>query len=405
MTTMASTADRRVFLHVGLHKTGTTYLQNLLRANRVELRAQGVEYLADPDSSQRSATRDLKGTSGRGFDDPRVPGAWDRLVAGIAERDAPSVLISDEGLGGAKARQIHRAVASFDDREVHVVVTVRDIARVLVSQWQEQVKNDHTWAWSEYVAAVRDPAAADAAAARGFWSRQDACAILAAWEREVPASHVHVVTVPVPGTPPYELLRRFSTVVGFDPTLLPNVPRWTNESVGAAGTEVIRRMNLRLGGRLNEPAYSRAVKGKLARALAARDEVGRLILPAEHLDWAREHSDQVVDTLRDRGYRVAGDLEDLRAVDGSSGRAPDEYTPDELLEASLDGLAAMVEEYATSWWARKKESIDSDTGTAPPRREARGLLRRARRGARRLAARTPGLRGLAARDGRPPVAR
>jgi hypothetical protein len=209
----------------------------------------------------------------------------------------------------------------------------------------------------------------------------------------------------VPGTAPYELLRRFSTVVGFDPTLLPNVPRWTNESVGAAGTEVIRRMNLRLGGRLNEPAYSRAVKGKLARALAARDEVGRLILPAKHLDWAREHSDQVVDTLRDRGYRVAGDLEDLRAVDGSSGRAPDEYTPDELLEASLDGLAAMVEEYATSWWARKRESIDSDTGTSPPRREARGLLRRARRGARRLAARTPGLRGLAARDGRPPVAR
>src|SRR3954447_8442049 len=391
---MASESQRQVFLHVGLHKTGTTYLQNLLRANRVELRAQGVEYLADPDSSQRSATRDLKGATGRGFDDPRVPGAWDRLVAGIAERAAPSALISDEGLGSAKPRQIHRAVAGFPDREVHVVVTVRDLARVLVSQWQEQVKNDHTWTWAEYVSAVRDPGA-DAAAARGFWSRQDVGAILAAWEREVPPERVHVVTVPPSGAPPFELLRRFSSVVGFDPTSLPNVPRWTNETVGAAGTEVIRRMNVRLGGRLNEPAYSRAVKGKLVRSLAARDDAGRLSLPPEHLSWARDKADEIVATLTERGYSVAGDLGDLRAAEETSGRRPDEYTSDELIEAALDGLAAMVDEYATSWWARKKESIDEQLAASPASaapREARTWWRRARRGARKAARKVPGLR-------------
>jgi hypothetical protein len=400
---MATAADRLAFLHVGLHKTGTTYLQSVLRANRAELHAQGVEYLADRASPQRSATRDLKGTLGRGFDDPRVPGAWDRLVAGVAERDAPAVLISDEGLGSAKPRQIHRAVSSFEGREVHVVVTVRDIARVLVSQWQEQVKNDHAWTWAEYVAAVRDPADAAASAARGFWSRQDVCSILAAWEREVPPDRIHVVTVPAPGTPPFELLRRFSTVVGFDPTSLPNVPRWANESIGAAGTEVIRRMNQRLGGRLNEPAYSRAVKGKLARALAARDDAGSLILPDAHREWARTHSDHVVSTLCERGYRVVGDLDELRAVEEPVGRTPDEYTPDELLEASIDGLAAMVEEYATSWWTHKKEALDDAAQAGPPvRLGARGAWRRARRAARRLARRTPGLRGLAGRTRRPP---
>jgi hypothetical protein len=403
---MTTSADRQVFLHVGLHKTGTTYLQNVLRANRAELRGQGVEYLADPDRSQRSATRDLKGALGRGFDDPRVPGAWDRLVAGVAERDAPTVLISDEGLGSAKPRQIHRAVSSFEGRQTHVVVTVRDIARVLVSQWQEQVKNDRTWTWDEYVSAVRDPAVADTAAARGFWSRQDVCSILAAWEREVPPERIHVVTVPAPGTPPFELLRRFSAVVGFDPTGLPNVPRWTNESVGAAGIEVIRRMNQRLGGRLNEPAYSRAVKGKLARALAARDDAGRagtLVLPADHLEWARSHAERVVGTLRERGYQVSGDLDELRAVEESVGRTPGQYTADELLDASLDGLAAMVEEYAASWWVRKKEAIDAEVVTAPPRQEARSAWRRVRRSVRRLTGRTPGLRRLVGRVGRPPV--
>ena len=88
---MQTVADRQVFLHVGLHKTGTTYLQNLLRANRVELRAQGVEYLADPDSSQRSATRDLKGTFGRGFDDPgcRGPATGSSRASPSATRRRP----------------------------------------------------------------------------------------------------------------------------------------------------------------------------------------------------------------------------------------------------------------------------------------------------------------------------
>jgi len=31
-------APKTVYLHVGLHKTGTTYLQNVFRANRKQLR-------------------------------------------------------------------------------------------------------------------------------------------------------------------------------------------------------------------------------------------------------------------------------------------------------------------------------------------------------------------------------
>src|SRR4051812_10599398 len=106
----------KAYLHIGLHKTGTTYLQNLLRANRDELRAQGVEYLADGEISQRSATKDLKKASRRGYNDPRIPGAWDRLVAGIAAREAPTALISDEGLGGALPKHVARAVDSLSDR-------------------------------------------------------------------------------------------------------------------------------------------------------------------------------------------------------------------------------------------------------------------------------------------------
>jgi hypothetical protein len=402
----ASMADKRAYLHVGLHKTGTTYLQNLLRANRDALRDQGVEYLADESVSQRLATRDLKSvTSRRGYDDPRIPGAWDRLVAGIELRGAPTVLISDEGLGGSRSKQIARAVSSLPSYEAHVVVTVRDIGRVLVSQWQEQVKNDRTWTWDDYVAAVRSPDRAEDEAARGFWSRQDVIAILARWEREVPPDRIHVVTVPPRGAAPEELLRRFASVVGFEPDRLPNSPRRSNESVGAAGTEVIRRVNERLGGRLNEPAYSRAVKAKLAPVLAARADVGRLVLPAEHLEWAQAHADDVIARLSKAGYAIEGDLEDLRVRADADGRAPDEFTSDELVEASLDSLAAIVEGYATSWWSQREQEIERQRpATAGPRSAVSVKWTRLRRRAVRATRRTRfGRRALARFRGERPA--
>ncbi len=74
---------RRVFLHVGLPKTGTTYLQTLLWDNRDELLRQGV--LLPGGSS-----RDHLWASGAVREDPHLPrrspeapAAWDRLVEEI----------------------------------------------------------------------------------------------------------------------------------------------------------------------------------------------------------------------------------------------------------------------------------------------------------------------------------
>jgi hypothetical protein len=380
---------KRAYLHVGLHKTGTTYLQNVLRANRAELLEQGVEYFADKDVPQRIATMDLTKTGRRGYNDPRIPGAWDRLAAGVARRGAPVVLISDEALAGVLPRHVPRAVKSFADREVHVIATVRDIGRVLVSQWQEQIKNDHTWTWDEYVTAVRDPSRAGSAPARPFWWRQDVCGILAKWQTEVPADRIHVVTVPPKGSPSDLLLERLAAVVGFNPDALPNEPKWQNESVGVAGTEVIRRVNERFGKRLTEPEYSRAVPGTLARLLATRPDAGRFALPSEHLDWAMRHAEETIATLKERGYPVMGDLKDLLVVPDTAGRRPDDYTTEELLDASLDCLAAVLEDYATSWWSRNRVKVEEGRRGSGMQVMTRGARIRVRRGLLAAANRSP----------------
>ena len=47
--------SRTVYLHVGIAKTGTTYLQSLLYANRESFLAQGITIVGDQGSHYRAA--------------------------------------------------------------------------------------------------------------------------------------------------------------------------------------------------------------------------------------------------------------------------------------------------------------------------------------------------------------
>lgn len=379
-------APERVFLHIGLHKTGTTYLQSLMRANRESLAAQDIAYPSGPgEPAQGLAVWDLQGGRPGEGDDKRIPGAWASLVEAINTSGRSTALISVEWLSLSSGRAIRRIARAFPHSELHVVVTVRDLARVAVSAWQEEIKNDQTWTWQEFVSAIRDPARVATNPARGFWLRQDAAQVCERWEVAVPVSQIHVVTVPHPPTPPEVLLSRFASVVGFDSTVFTEHPAWANETIGVAATEVIRRLNERLDGRLNRRMHGTLVKGTLAPMLARRTEPVRFTLPSDELGWVNERAGEMIEMLKARGYPVVGDLAELRPQP-QEGRRPDDATDQELLEASLDTLALLSERFATAWWQRRRadESADPTPGS-----RARAALSGARRKAADIAVKSP----------------
>lgn len=352
-------APAKVFLHIGLHKTGTTFLQNLFRANTAGLAAQGVYFpWGDDEPSQTHAVWDLQGRRPRGAKDPRIAGQWQFLVDRINSSEHPTALVSEERISISPLKQARAAVEPFKESEVHVIVTARDLARIAVSSWQEDVKNDRNDTWQEYFDAMRDPEAAVRNPARGFWMREDLLRILQTWEAVVAADRMHVVTVPPSGSDPGLLTERFASVVGFDPALLTEEPHWNNETVGVAGIEVVRRLNQRLGGRLNQPQYDMLVKRTIVQMLATRTETVRFGIPADDMDWVMAKSQEWIDTIGARGYHVVGDLEDLRPRPPRTAvRRPDEVSESELLEASLDALAMLSEDWAEKWWVRRNRRL------------------------------------------------
>jgi len=386
---------KRVYFHIGLHKTGTTYVQQLLRANRKALRREGVFYAGGKGlPNQVFAVWDLLGRRPQGEGDARIAGSWQGLVDAVSADDDPVVMLSDEHLSLATAKQAATAVEAFGDREPHVVVTARDLARTLGSAWQEEIKNRGAWTWAEFSAAVRDPRGAGTNPARGFWLRQDLPAILGVWARSVPVERIHVVTVPPAGAPAGALVQRLGSVVGFDPAELTREAPWANETIGVVGTELVRRLNPMLT-ELPQRQYDRAIKRTVVRLLAERTAPVRFALPPDDLAWARGRGAEMVAAVRTGGYPVVGDLADLLSDDlagpGSApGRLPDRTSSDEVLADALQALAGLAEQYVELWWETRgpEEPVEADT-RARGISQARALAFKGRRAAARLADRNP----------------
>jgi hypothetical protein len=363
----------RVFLHVGLHKTGTTYLQSLLRQNHRSLRHRQGVYVPPGARQTLFASLDLIPWDRALARDPRVPGAWERLAAEVNQCGLPTAVVSEERLDVANRRQARHAVASFDTDDVHVVVTVRDLARVSVSAWQESVKNGSSWTLDDFLAKLADPSAAAAPPARAFWLHEDVTGVLRTWSSVVPPANVHVVTVPAAGATPDLLARRFGSVVGFTPEDLPKPAKWTNENTGAVGTELLRRLNERLGGSIDNSIYKRAVATPVGRRLAAMPDRGTPELDDIQWKWAAESSARFAEEIAGAGYQVVGDLADLqpepRRADGPFHRtAP---TDTALLDAALDALVELAGRHSKAVARTSRE-------TAAGRQELSGRLPRAR---------------------------
>ena len=163
----------RVYVHLGLPKTGTTYLQSALWNGREQLAEQGCLVPGELRVSSWRAASDLLGRRPKGADARHVSGAWDAVARQVREWTGDRAVFSEELLVTASTRQVQQLASSLRDVEIHAVVTVRDLARVLPSLWQQEVRKGRTWTWPEFLSSVRDPHGGSVTAAAAFWMRFD----------------------------------------------------------------------------------------------------------------------------------------------------------------------------------------------------------------------------------------
>ncbi len=338
-------ATPKVFLHIGEPKTGTTSLQQIMWRNRAELAAQGVVLPGHHPQDHFRASQDLRGVQKLASDPAGSwAGEWE-ILARQAQQAQKRAVISHELFSAAGADQADRAVRSLLPAEVHVVLTVRDMATLLPAEWQETVKHRSTRGWEDWLGDVIDrESVSDDRRQWWFWRVHDTLAILDLWSRRVPPERVHVIIMPPRGSDPGLLWQRFASLLDVDPGSVDPTRARPNASLGLAEIEFLRQLNQALPAEVPDWFYMWNVKEAVAhRALAARPPGGRLALPLEREAWARAQADQLVAGLADSKYDIIGDLDELvPRPSGAPATRPADQPADQVLAAAVEAAAALV---------------------------------------------------------------
>lgn len=328
---------RRVFLHVGLPKTGTTYLQSIAWASKDALRKQGVLLPGFGPRQHLWASCVVREEPRLERRHPDAKFAWERLLA-ESRKWPETVLITHEFFCGASAEQVARAVTDLGEAEVHVVVTAREMIGLITARWQEWVKNGASGQVDSYPPTEEfDPQD------EWGWSTLDLADVLARWGSAVPPERVHLITVPGSDEPRDELWRRFATVVGFDPAVGDTSASQPNESLGVAEVELLRRVNAHLTG-FNAPVdRGRWIRGYLAQGKLVPRGGNRFWPSPSRVEVLRERGNRGLDEIAGRGYDVVGSLDSLRTPDELPPRRhPDSVSDGELVDIAAATIADML---------------------------------------------------------------
>ena len=326
----------RVFVHIGLPKTATSYLQTIVWSNRDRLRAQGVIV---PGSERRDhlwasrTVRELR-TLDRGPDRHRT--AWARIRGELATAEGTG-LISHEFFAAASAAQARAMVDALGPAEVHLVVTAREPLGLFTASWQENLKNGSTTPMPEYARRVsKRPADI------WNWRTLDLRLVLERWTQAVPPERVHVVVLD-PGAPREDVWLRFAGIVGFTTEGIDLSGSFPNTSMGVAEAETLRRINGRLDGFAN--AFD---KGVFIRTFLADERLvprgGARFWPEEdQVAECRRRGEEAVDYLRSTPVKVVGDLEHLRVPEVlEPRRSTRSVTDEEVSDVAVDLVATML---------------------------------------------------------------
>jgi len=327
----------RVYLHIGLPKTATTYLQTIVWGNRQILEAQQLRLPGKARQEHLWSTRTVREDPAFEKFSEHRRGAWSRLRADVAEWPG-NALISHEFFAAASSEQAARMVADLAPAEVHLIVTGREPLGLFTASWQESIKNRDTSLMTDYSRTVSDEPTAV-----WNWRALDIRLVLERWSPHVSPEHVHVLPLPGAQAPRREIWDRFARVLGVDPDSVDLTRSFPNTSMGIAEAETLRRVNHHL-----EDFHSAIDRGTFIRTYLADERLvprrGDPFWPeAERIEEIRARGHAAVAYIEDQGFDVVGDLDALLVPEQlPERRVPASVTDAEVAQVAVELVARML---------------------------------------------------------------
>jgi len=338
---LAGLKPGQILLHIGVHKTGTTAIQDALAHARPELSQWNVHYPGTAQAHRKVASSAMNRRLGWqvGGAPAPDPAVWENFVqrakafSGITVCSSEFFAESDDATAGQIIERIGVA-------NVHVVITLRNLGKILPSAWQQILKSGYEhgyvhWLENVVLSDKKEPKS------EVFWARHRHDIVVERWARLVGKDRVTVVVVD--DTNRDGIFQDFENLLGLpEGSLLKHRRRSLNRSMTAAESELLRSLNETLGGGKGWRPYGNAAHNGLIKGIVEGRTPGadeqKLQTPQWALDIAARYAATYVAAIKASGVNVMGDIELL----GAHLKGPTEVKDDAVKDIALGAAVAAI---------------------------------------------------------------
>ena len=296
-------------LHIGPHKTGTTTMQAAFHESRDALAAQGVHYAGKRAHSMAAAMASLNKALPTVSEAPTS--RWEELVAEVHASTADQVVVSSEFYSDASPERVKAILDDLGRDQVHVIVTLRSLTRIMPSQWQQYIQNRFVISYQEWLEEMLLNTE-HTTVTPTFWNRHRHDRLVKRWADEVGTDRLTVIVVDEQDKS--MLASSFERLLSVRPGTLRSAET-ANRSLTFTEVELLREFNRRWREHgWTEADYTRLVRFGAARHLQQRTpgpDEQRLLTPDWAVGRALEVQREMGAAIKALGVRVIGDLDSL----------------------------------------------------------------------------------------------
>jgi hypothetical protein len=331
--------DRGVLLHIGPHKTGTTAIQASIAAARPRLAARGYQYPGRQRQHQKAAQAAGNRLGPAGLRKP-AQRDWNQLVAEVHAQRDKRVIVSAEAFTEADDERARKIVRRLGGDDVHVVITLRPLAKILPSAWQQYVRNRMRTPYDEWLDQILNKFTGEPRFG-SFWQRHRHAELAARWLSFVGPDRLAIVVAS--DSDRLALMRSFETLLDLPEGFLEPQEAGDNRGLTGEEIELVRQLNVafRERGWSAELFHHVMRRGAIHRMQLRRPDPDepRIHTPAWAVDRANEIARDASARIRELGVTVLGDLDSLSAVraDPEPAAVDEPRLPPAAARAAIDG--------------------------------------------------------------------
>jgi hypothetical protein len=314
---------KRLVIHPGFHKSGTTALQQSLHANRERLNDLGLAYPFPRRKAHHRLAWSLSGkvwgwkNRGGSGESPRL---WSKSVNQINRLSGKNIIISSEFFSELELEKIQKIKNEIKRHDIEVLFTLRPLAKLLSSSYQQYLKYGLKADYEEWLHSVLDTPG-ESKLSPTFWRRHFHGQVISRWREVFGPSKVTVLIVDE--SQPEFLFAEANKYLELPEKTLQAQESGLNRSMTTEEIALILEINRRFPKERSWDEYQVFIRNGFIREITDNSKAAagkeKLLTPKWALDIANSLGRDAKSEILKSGVTVIGEIDSLDSAQVPSG--------------------------------------------------------------------------------------